>query len=661
LKHSTLRCSLMIGFAFLSNCKHYDQQVETSLSSIDGALIERGDPSIYFLDERKLATDPKLLNNGVIYRVECAGKERYMRATAENYLRECLVIEQRPLGDWLNYQLIPSLTVGSDLLSLDQKRFIFFLISNLRTFKNQNQPMQLNIPSMGSIEFGVQEAVYSESFQRWFPRIERFFDYRVPASKISGELGRSLKVPVQGDWAQWFIDFEALPAIDQLSLELASSCRGAISSVRAYDGQSWQTFYQTERRLDGQGWVSQLQLKALHKIAIKQLRIAFRNINSRSCEVKISSQQINPIPSQGSQKPTTTSERQASSEDQSQQTTPDRQQTAPDRQQTTPDRQESQQAPAGRSLKEQYERVREMFAAPAHRLHHLMWHSIRNSWNRDNMTDNDRKSLASAISGQNWQPLRPMVYDARGVDVMATEARYPGAGEDFFHMHRRMINRAKTAFEAGQFPVITSVQQAFDKREELIRAGIAQRVPVPSVADFRRRLGQIQLQEQTVVRALKQGVSLGYLGSLIEWTVHNAFHDLFSRPIAEIQLTSQVNPWRMGTRFFDGTFLWNQKGYEHLGDPYASATNPLFWVIHSYVDQWVERWIASHPSYDEISDNCQGRRRCYQWLQTARVSKPWDGPDHQGHARQGQPIGIGKLKDSLVREMIARSTFTSLR
>jgi hypothetical protein len=653
LKHSILRCSLMIGFAFLSNCKHYDQQVETSLSSIDGALIERGDPSIYFLDERNLATNPKQLNNGVVYRVECAGKERYMGATAENYLRECLVIEQRPLGDWLNYQLIPSLTVGSDLLSIDQKRFIFFLISNLRTFRNQNQPLVLNIPTMGPIEFGVQEAVYSESFQRWFPRIERFFGYRVPESKVSGELGRRLKLEVSGDWAQWFIDFAGLPLLDKISLELAPHCRGAISSVRAYDGQSWQTFYQTQRRLDGQGWVSELQLKTLKKISIKQLRIAFRNVNSGSCGVTISSEQISPISSQGQQKPDATSANQAGSGNQAQPASVEGH--------VGHQGHEGQQTPKSRSLKDQYERVREMFTAPAHRLHHLMWHSIRNSWNRDNMTDNDRKSLASAIAGQNWQPLRPMVYDARGVDVMATEARYPGAGEDFFHMHRRMIARAKTAFEVGQFPVINSVQQAIDTREQLIRAGIVQRVPVPSVADFRRRLGQIAQQEQTVARALKQGVSLGYLGSLIEWTVHNAFHDLFSRPTAEIQLTSQVNPWRMGRRFFDGTFLWNQKAYEHLGDPYASATNPLFWVIHSYVDQWVERWIASHPSYDAISEDCQGRERCYQWLQNAKVSSPWDGPDHGGHERQGQRIRVGKLKDSLIREMIARSTFTSLK
>lgn len=110
---------------------------------------------------------------------------------------------------------------------------------------------------------------------------------------------------------------------------------------------------------------------------------------------------------------------------------------------------------------------------------------------------------------------------------------------------------------------------------------------------------------------------------------------------------AQIGPIREGRP-------WNQQSYQHLSDPYAAATNPVFWLIHAYVDQWIDRWAKLH-NIDEVSDDCGERLRCHQWLKSVQT-KPWDGGTDVDHAHE---IKVANLPPDLARSLINMGTFVT--
>jgi hypothetical protein len=67
---------------------------------------------------------------------------------------------------------------------------------------------------------------------------------------------------------------------------------------------------------------------------------------------------------------------------------------------------------------------------------------------------------------------------------------------------------------------------------------------------------------------------------------------------------------------FDGQFPTDWKfddpGYNWLADPYGAAVNPVFWKIHGYVDAVIDRWLSAN-GFENISKDCTGIEKCYQW------------------------------------------------
>jgi hypothetical protein len=71
--------------------------------------------------------------------------------------------------------------------------------------------------------------------------------------------------------------------------------------------------------------------------------------------------------------------------------------------------------------------VIETMASREHRMHHWIWHEVRNRWL---MYPED---VQKQICEMGWQPPRP-ASDERGRPILDNDA-----GEDFFYMHRQML------------------------------------------------------------------------------------------------------------------------------------------------------------------------------------------------------------------------------
>ena len=241
-----------------------------------------------------------------------------------------------------------------------------------------------------------------------------------------------------------------------------------------------------------------------------------------------------------------------------------------------------------------------------HRFHHYLWHRVRNSWLR--LKESERQAVRDINPA--WEPPRP----AR--DQAGNPVRDNDSGEDFLFMHREMIALVNE--------ILAAVGDAAYPRVE----GWT-RVPPPGDADYPvpefpgSGLEEIKSAEyfdefiapwetQYTDPDHLRSVSLGQLGSDIEFTIHNDLHMRWAAP-------SPVG-YRPTTALTQGIGAqWDAPAYDYLGDSYASHVNPVFWKLHGWVDDRIEGWKRANGVAGEI-----------EWTGT------WVGPaahahDHDDH------------------------------
>ena len=105
-------------------------------------------------------------------------------------------------------------------------------------------------------------------------------------------------------------------------------------------------------------------------------------------------------------------------------------------------------------------------------------------------------------------------------------------------------------------------------------------------------------------------LSLGALGNLLEFVIHNQIHNRWSS--APIDPNTGKPPLHSetgkptGRESFDFDEKWDNPKYDYLGDFYSSHVNPVFWRLHGWVDDRIEEWFnaheASHPGEIERYD-----------------------------------------------------------
>ncbi|MFG0216368.1 Tat pathway signal protein [Brevibacillus porteri] len=252
--------------------------------------------------------------------------------------------------------------------------------------------------------------------------------------------------------------------------------------------------------------------------------------------------------------------------------------------------------------------VIQMMASKEHRLWHYLWHGLRNSW--EQLTPEERQSILDVYPG--WQPPRP------ALDSNRRPLRDNNSGEDFLYMHREMIMMVNAVLANEGNPNYPWVQGW----KKVPRPGDSD-YPVPpaysigdtdsdkfiqtSKTDFWTLFAR--LEERFMDLDFLRSVTLGQLGSDIEWSIHGGMHGRWSaespmgyRP--DSALNEPVND------------IWNQPEYNWLFDTYSSHVNPIFWKMHGWVDDRIDDWKRAN----KIDD--------YEWKGTWMGDPIPHGPHH---------------------------------
>jgi hypothetical protein len=241
--------------------------------------------------------------------------------------------------------------------------------------------------------------------------------------------------------------------------------------------------------------------------------------------------------------------------------------------------------------------VVETMASREQRLHHWLWHEVRNSWLLY------PEEVRAQVRELGWEPPRP-AQDERRRPILDNDA-----GEDFLYMHRQMLIQVSRILSRVNDPNYPRVR-------------VWTTVPCPGDADFpvppawfdptldeqidrrtffetlQRLKSDIFYQKRLVYwqklftnPAFLRSVSLGTLGSLIEWSIHSSMHMRWASSPAGFR----PEPGPAEGHTIDP--LWDDSRYDYLGDTYASHVNPVFWSLHGWVDDRIEDWKLANGVY----------------------------------------------------------------
>ena len=298
-----------------------------------------------------------------------------------------------------------------------------------------------------------------------------------------------------------------------------------------------------------------------------------------------------------------------------------------------------------------------MVSSKSHRLKHAVWHTIRlrGVWYA---LDDENKSK---IHNLGWGLERPPFDQNRELNLSN------GAGEDFLYMHRKMIKMIHDEYDSQGVSYIESwktlpqsdIQQFFYEEKEdpenpgkkiyrfnVLESGnmIPPAYVVPSgneEEDFENLKFlqfikshdyfdnvMIRLERIFKNKTFLASLTLGALGNLLEFEIHNQMHVRWSSIPRDPQSGKPAD-----RKLFDFDNKWDDPKYDALGDFYSSHVNPLFWRLHGWIDDRIEDWFnaheAIHPGEIERYDY-QG----VKWFKPGRwveVSKPFYWPEHRHH------------------------------
>jgi hypothetical protein len=321
-----------------------------------------------------------------------------------------------------------------------------------------------------------------------------------------------------------------------------------------------------------------------------------------------------------------------------------------------------------------------MLASKSHRLIHAVWHTIRarGIWYR--LNDENKTKIRSL----GWGVDRPP-FDQNGELNLSN-----GAGEDFLFMHRKMIAMVRDKYSSQGVPYIetwkslpqSSAHQFFYSEQEdpqnpgkrihrlnTLESGnmIPPAYLIPSENEeqdlrdlkFLKFLkspdyfNNVMLRFERIFKnkTFLAAISLGTLGNLLEFEIHNQMHMRWSSTPRD---PKSGEPAQRDT--FDFNNKWDDPKYDYLGDFYSSHVNPVFWKLHGWVDDRIEDWFnaheAIHPGEIERYEY-QGVKwfKPGKWVQ---VSKPFYWPEHHHHNGNTQEEIDAMLKVMEIIRMLTR-------
>ncbi len=298
--------------------------------------------------------------------------------------------------------------------------------------------------------------------------------------------------------------------------------------------------------------------------------------------------------------------------------------------------------------------VKEMLAQRARRLHHFIWHSVRNSWHQ--FPD----SVRTELTAKGWEPPRP------ALDAVGNLNLENFSGEDFLFMHREMIAHVNGALQAAGDPSYSQVvgwpqvpqpgdvdfpvppvytlgeegQPGFLDTTEIKSDEFYFRPPNPDGTGGGMQHWDGLLSDSQIL----QNLSLGRFGSFLEFTIHNWMHMRWSSDPGSTR--PDVRPDGADTI---GT-EWDAVSYDWLGDTYSSHANNHFWKLHGLIDSridqwasangigtidWVGTWVGKMPPAPDDGLESAGRQNVFAALEALAATVADGSLESTGHHHHG--------------------------
>ena len=289
--------------------------------------------------------------------------------------------------------------------------------------------------------------------------------------------------------------------------------------------------------------------------------------------------------------------------------------------------------------------VIDMLASRFHRFHHHTWHIVRDNWYL--LTDDDRKAIADL----HWAPNGERgswylsTWDQRKTGRIATTN---GSGEDFMFFHRQMIASVRMMVEENggtwaswatipapakgdRVPATWQVISSNDISSPVDETVTRSLATIKSDAFYFAEMALLQRQFRDP--CYLQRITLGELGSLVEWSVHNQMHIRWS-----------AMPWNPDTGRHDPIpgrddaalrvdAKWDDPKNDELNDTYSAPVNPVFWKLHQWVDDRIEDWAEANAR--AIKRKTVGGVDWFDVCGGVGVSDPWTGAFPTTHHNGG--------------------------
>ena len=257
-----------------------------------------------------------------------------------------------------------------------------------------------------------------------------------------------------------------------------------------------------------------------------------------------------------------------------------------------------------------------------------------------------------------------------------------GAGEDFLFMHRWMIKMVRDDYAAHGLPPpaswksvpsprvaqivytpATNPAGVVEFKKDLAASGnmvLVTDVWAKSQEYFNSVMGQWESNYKSV--GTLASLSLGALGNLVEFTIHNAMHNRWATPARDPDtgelLVDPVSGASGSRPTFDFSDKWSSPKYDFLGEFYSSHVNPLFWRLHGWVDDRIDDWFRAQ----EASSPGRIRRRQLHGIEWFEVNRPFvmvDAPfvgvlleGHGSHGGHGGHHGGGDQQAAEIETML---------
>jgi hypothetical protein len=288
-----------------------------------------------------------------------------------------------------------------------------------------------------------------------------------------------------------------------------------------------------------------------------------------------------------------------------------------------------------------------MQASRHHRLHHLVWHYVRNGW-LSQLDEGQRQDITN-LGWNPGDPPRPAQPKEGSSPIIDN-----GSGEDFLFMHRQMVDQVRSTIQDhSDQPLDQWIDLPAPASSDQIGYAVPPTYFIEGEEFMNRRLATLKSDEFFWARmrwwdrqfknpAYLQTLTLGQLGALIEFSVHNDMHMRWSSLAYDPVLGTPLPGGR--AYYNDGSDIstkWDLPTYDYLGDFYSSHVNPVFWRLHGWVDDRIEDWFESHQKAHpgQITKRQLGGVAWFYKGPWVEVDHPWSGPAMMAHIARMQMSG----------------------